>query len=163
MDLTLLILFSKQVSNFLSSSNFVTKSIKFYTKPNFMIECVTLCWTRIWWCKAFWKQQPNYAFLNFMLYQILRSIKFYAVSNLMLHQILRSRQVSSVWDWLLDKKTRQKTSRQNSSCGFQLLTHSYCVVYPVSVRLFFSSFFLNFCSVFRNQHDVYHESNKIPY
>ena len=49
---------------------------------------------------------------NFMLHQILCYLKFNASSNPW------CRQVSSIGDWWLDKKTRQKVSRQNFFCGF---------------------------------------------
>ena len=40
---------------------------KFYDCYTKFYDWVTLCWTQIWWFKAFWKQQPMYGFLNFVV------------------------------------------------------------------------------------------------
>ena len=90
MDLILLILFSKQPSDFLSIQIF-WQSMELHTTNLLLHQMLRLtnrlCWTQISLCKVFWKRQSMYCFLSFLLHQILCFIKFCAASNLMLHQI----------------------------------------------------------------------------
>ena len=115
MGIILLILFSKQPSDFLSIQIF-WQSMESHTANLLLHQMLwltnRLCWTQISLCKAFWKQQSMYGFLSFLLHQILCCLKFNASSNPW------CRQVSFIEDWWLDKKTRQKVSRQNFFCGF---------------------------------------------